>query len=97
MPLDQQITISRCAGRGERPYLQFTFGDPLRTHPGIVFKLTANPTDTGSTNTRLALWKVDPASATSGVLRGVWSTSDYHNRKRPPRKRTRVIVFILTV
>ena len=44
----QQITISRCAGRGERPYLQFTFGVPLRTHPGIVFKLTANPTDTGS-------------------------------------------------
>jgi hypothetical protein len=44
----QQITISRCAGRGERPYLQFTFGVPLRTHPGIVFKLTANPTDTRS-------------------------------------------------
>jgi hypothetical protein len=40
--------FSRCAGRGERPYLQFTFGVPLRTHPGIVFKLTANPTDTGS-------------------------------------------------
>jgi len=34
--------------------------------------------------------------ATSGVLRGVWSTSDYHNRKRPPRKRTRVLVFRLT-
>jgi hypothetical protein len=46
--MDQQITISRCAGRGERPYLQFTFGVPLRTHPGIVFKLTANPTDTRS-------------------------------------------------
>ena len=45
---DQQITISRCSGRGERPYLQFTFGVPLRTHPGIVFKTTANPTDTGS-------------------------------------------------
>jgi len=31
------------------------------------------------------------------MLRGVWSTFDYHNRKRPPRKRTRVLVFILTV
>jgi hypothetical protein len=45
---DQQITISRCAGRGQRPYLQLTFEVPLRTHPGIVFKLTANPTDTRS-------------------------------------------------
>jgi hypothetical protein len=49
----QQITISRCAGRGERPYLQFTFGVPLRTHPGIVFKLTAIPTDTEVNNLNL--------------------------------------------
>ena len=28
--------------------LQLTFGVPLCTHPGIVFKLTAIPTDTGS-------------------------------------------------
>ena len=44
--------------------------------------------------------RLSPASVqkitTSGVLRGVWSTSDYHNRERPPRKRTRVLVFILT-
>jgi len=44
--ITQPDPISRCAGRGERPYLQFTFGVPLRTHPGIVFKLTAIPTDT---------------------------------------------------
>jgi len=40
---------------------------------------------------------LDQQITISGVLRGVWSTFDYHNRKRPPRKRTRVIVFILTV
>jgi len=28
---------------------------------------------------------------------GYGALSDYHNRKRPPRKRTRVLVFILTV
>jgi len=28
--------------------LQLTFGVPLCTHPGIVFKLTAIPTDTRS-------------------------------------------------
>jgi hypothetical protein len=62
----QQITISRCAGRGERPYLQFTFGVPLRTHPGIVFKLTANPTDTRSHCREIHLypvqWLMDQAS-----------------------------------
>ena len=40
--------FSRCAGRGQRSMFQLTFGVPLRTHPGIVFKLTANPTDTRS-------------------------------------------------
>ena len=44
----------------------------------------------------MLLEAINRRSITNGVLRGVWSTSDYHNRKRPPRKRTRVLAFILT-
>ena len=32
-----------CAGRGHRPVFQMTFGVPLSTHPGIVFKLHRYP------------------------------------------------------
>jgi hypothetical protein len=73
--------FSRCAGRGERPYLQFTFGVPLRTHPGIVFKLTANPTDTGS---------ILPCTVANGS-----GISPSHNsiRKRFSQQGTNIFLF----